>query len=141
MHVLHFAAFHANYNRTARPANFSGPRCSDDGVDNIDLPDGYRSYYTNGGGSIGDLGQKIDSYSEYDRHVRQSIPFLVMVQFTNQSVSNVPILLCVAPDNLVAGSRVPEGKFPTNAVSGHNVKGALIIASVVSCVVMLGLAI
>jgi hypothetical protein len=91
----------------------------------LDLPDGYRTYLTGGGGDLEDPDTKKDSFAAYDLMVQQPIPFLLKVQLSEDgSSSSESRLLCAAPRDIVAGSRVAEGKFPPNV--GNSLEAARI---------------
>ncbi|KAF5661464.1 lipase esterase [Fusarium circinatum] len=90
---------------TAR--NFSSTRCSLDKMPYLDLPANYTTFGTDWAGFDGD-GDRED-FDRYDERVQRSIPVLMAVANGNDSSESK--LFCIAPDQVVQGSRKPESKL------------------------------
>lgn len=94
---------------TAEPVHISTPNCS------LPLPQGAfrgsgieRTFAAMGLAKLGDeQGQSDHSY--YDRIVRQVVPWIISVHVGGSSRTQ---MVCVAPDNIVGDSRVPQGQWP-----------------------------
>ncbi|KAF5555087.1 hypothetical protein FNAPI_6244 [Fusarium napiforme] len=93
----------ANYNVSAIPRNFSSARCSLDKMPYLDLPEDYLTFGSGlWTGLIGDEDRK--DFDKYDLRVQQTIPLLISAAGTNR-------LICIAPDQVVPGSRKPQLKL------------------------------
>ncbi|KAH8176583.1 hypothetical protein LIA77_05001 [Sarocladium implicatum] len=93
---------------TSTRSNFTNGTCALDSVPNIDLPGDYRTYTSQtSSGPQGD--REIVNFDTYDLRTRQQFPVLIMGSWSNanrgQKASKV---LCLAPDDIVEGSREPE---------------------------------
>ncbi|KAF5576143.1 hypothetical protein FPCIR_12772 [Fusarium pseudocircinatum] len=87
------------------PQNFSraAARCSLDKLPYIDLPKDYITFGTGlWSGLIGDEDR--NDFDMYDLRVQQTYPFLF-------SAAGMSRLICIAPDQVVPGSRKPELKL------------------------------
>ena len=78
-------------------------------MENVDLDNNYVSFtgFPIGFQEPGDW--ELDSFKAYDLQVRQPVPLLVVTHYDG-NVS--PKIVCIAPNNLVKGSRVPLSEFP-----------------------------
>lgn len=104
------------FQQSARPGNFSKhDDCAGSDFPGLDLPDGYESW--------GLIGQSVavegdDFFGAYDDYSRESYPVLLQVKPSGKDEFE-PFLGCLPPDQVVGGSRVPEGKFPHSAAPGR----------------------
>lgn len=66
--------------------------------------------------------QNMKDFVYYDRHVRQAIPWLIMLQSEARSgaLVNEMQMVCVAPENVTEGSRVPKGPWPPESEEDNN---------------------
>lgn len=99
------------------PLNFSSSRCALDELPSIDLPENYKTFggFPEGALLAGD--RELDEYDAYDLRVRQPIPLLLTARSGNTRQSK---MVCIAPNNVVDGSRIPELDFPpSGAMSIH----------------------
>ncbi|KAF5709468.1 hypothetical protein FMUND_10078 [Fusarium mundagurra] len=88
------------------PRNFSSARCSVDKMPYIDLPKDYITFGTGlWTGLIGDEDRK--NFDMYDLRVQQTIPLL----FSASLGPGMNRLICIAPDQVVPGSRKPQLKL------------------------------
>jgi hypothetical protein len=56
-----------------------------------------------------------DDFTEYDLNVRRPVPIVIAADFNNSASGNFSIetkVVCVAPDTVLEGSRVPEEEKP-----------------------------
>ena len=87
--------------------NFSSTRCSLDEMPYLDLPANYTTF---GAGWVGLDGEgDVDDFDLYDERVQRTIPVLMSVANGNDNIETK--LLCIAPDQVVPGSRKPESKL------------------------------
>ncbi|QGI78676.1 hypothetical protein CEK25_005405 [Fusarium fujikuroi] len=87
--------------------NFSATRCSLDEMPHLNLPANYTTFSGNWAGFDGDYNG--EDFDRYDRRVQKTIPVLMSVAKGNDSSESK--LLCIAPNQVVAGSRKPESKL------------------------------
>lgn len=97
----------------ADPINVFNSTCGLDDLPHIELPQGYRSLSTQLGGGFRNLGEFTDE--TYDLRVRQPIPIVLTGRANAEDRQGWSRVLCLAPDDIVPGSRVPEGDFPGGA--------------------------
>ena len=111
------------------PDNFSSSNCTLTGLPHIDLSDGYRTY---GNLPVGTFegGDDRENFDLYDRHVRQAVPMVLTVKAADGTIANK--VVCLAPDNVVEGSRDPEESAATHPsiVAAHG--AAVAVAVLVS---------
>ncbi|KAF5001082.1 hypothetical protein FGRMN_1276 [Fusarium graminum] len=104
------------------PLNFSSIRCTLDELPGVDLPENYKTFGGLPGGVPLPGDRELDNFNSYDLIVRQPIPMLFTVQSGDTRQSKI---VCIAPNNVLEDSRIPESEFPSSgAVSvhgGHNV--------------------
>ncbi|KAG9506343.1 hypothetical protein J7337_003326 [Fusarium musae] len=74
----------------------------------LDLPANYTTFGTGGWVGLNGDDDRAD-FDRYDMRVQESIPVLMSV--TNGNDSSESKLLCIAPDQVVPGSRKPESKL------------------------------
>lgn len=103
------------------PSNFSDATCSVGNPPGIDLPDDYRSYDAMVGSGLLPSDDARDSFDRYDLRVRQSVPLLITsrTRVSESAWQSDAQIVCLAPSNVTAGSREPEGDFPSAAAAGR----------------------
>ncbi|KAF5551878.1 hypothetical protein FMEXI_3133 [Fusarium mexicanum] len=85
------------------PRNFSSARCSVNKMPYLDLPEDYITFSSGFGiGLFGNKDQK--DFDMYDLRVQQTMPLLF-------SAAGMDRLICIAPDQVVPGSRKPQLKL------------------------------
>ncbi|CCT65337.1 uncharacterized protein FFUJ_02272 [Fusarium fujikuroi IMI 58289] len=85
------------------PRNFSSARCSVDKMPYVDLPEDYITFDIGlGVGIFGDEDRK--DFDTYDLRVQQTIPLL----FSASPGAGKNTLICIAPDQVIPGSRKPQ---------------------------------
>ncbi|KAF5241077.1 hypothetical protein FANTH_9295 [Fusarium anthophilum] len=87
--------------------NFSSTDCSLDKMPYLDLPANYTTFGTHWSGYDGDSDR--EDFDKYDETVQETIPVLISVAKGNDSSESK--LFCIAPDQVVPGSRKPESKL------------------------------
>jgi hypothetical protein len=112
---------------TGTPEIYNNTNCTTPSLPGVSLPSGYKTFPVMGTALL-PADSPIDSYKMYDLRVRQPIPFLFTMEFQDEGLRTATELLCVAPSQLMKGSRKPEGDFPPNAASGLDIKGAVVLA-------------
>ncbi|KAI8660328.1 hypothetical protein NCS57_01009700 [Fusarium keratoplasticum] len=127
------------YPQWGTPQTYNNTNCTTSSLPGVGLPGGYKTFPVVGT-SLFPADSPIDSYKMYDLRVRQPIPFLFTMEFHDEGLRTATELLCVAPSQLMKGSRKPEGEFPPSAASGLDTKGAVVLAVGVWSVVGLLLA-
>jgi hypothetical protein len=119
--------------QTAKPLNFSSTDCAVDGVPHIDIPGSYMTY-SGFGGTIGfnDENGDEEDFSGYDLRVQQPVPIMVQMRrpVANGAVIE-PLLFCLAPDEVVDGSREPESEFPPNGAGSLHQQVAFVYAGAI----------
>jgi hypothetical protein len=101
------------------PLNFSSSRCTLDELPSIDLPENYKTFGGFPGGALLAGDRELEEYDAYDLRVRQPIPLLLTAQFDDTRTRQRK-MVCIAPNNVVEGSRIPELEFPpSGALSIH----------------------
>lgn len=98
------------------PEVYNNTNCTTSSLPGFDLPSGYKTFPVVGTALL-PADSSIDSYKIYDLRVRQPIPFLFTMEFNDEGVRTATELLCVAPNQVMKGSRKPEGEFPPKAAS------------------------
>ncbi|RSL71530.1 hypothetical protein CEP54_001328 [Fusarium duplospermum] len=106
---------------------YNNTNCSTPTLPGIGLPGGYRTFSLVGN-SLFPADSPTDSYKQYSLRMRQPIPFLLNMEFYNETLRTATELLCVAPSELAKDSREPEGDFPPSAAAGLDIKGAAVLA-------------
>lgn len=87
------------------PSNFSSSNCTLARLPHVDLPEEYRTYgylpvsMARGGDDRG-------NFDLYDKHVREAVPLVLSIKALDGIVEHK--VVCLAPDNVVDGSRDPE---------------------------------
>lgn len=71
----------------------------------VDLPDNYRTYYAHYV-PVSEGGGGYKNFDLYDRHVREAVPMVFTMKSPDGTIAHK--VVCVAPNNVVDGSRVPE---------------------------------
>lgn len=111
----------------ATPQVFNNTNCTTPDLPGVGLPGGYKTFPVMGMGLL-PSDDPIDSYELYGLRVRQPIPFLLTTEFHDEGVRTATELLCVAPNEVMKGSREPKGDFPPSAAGGLDIKGAAVLA-------------
>ncbi|KAI9903694.1 hypothetical protein N3K66_000223 [Trichothecium roseum] len=111
--------------------------CEETNFPGLDLPDGYES--------VGFMGQSVaqagdDFFGAYDAYSRESYPVLLQVKASGRDEFE-PFLGCLPPDQVVDGSRVPEGKFPHSAAPGRAGAWAPLLSAAVVVALTVSLAV
>ncbi|OAG19885.1 hypothetical protein CC77DRAFT_144588 [Alternaria alternata] len=90
---------------TSMPWNFTRTGCALTGLPHIDVPDDYRSY---GPLPMSVLrgGDDRENFDLYDKNVREAVPMAFTIRDSGGDIEHR--VLCLAPDNVVEGSRVPQ---------------------------------
>ncbi|KAI8715251.1 hypothetical protein NCS52_01032400 [Fusarium sp. LHS14.1] len=117
------------YSYYGTPRTYNNTNCTTSSIPGVDLPGGYKTFPVIGNALL-PADSPVDSYKMYDLRVRQPIPFLFTMEFQDEGLRTATELLCIAPSQLVKGSRKPEGDFPpsASAASGMDTKGAGLLA-------------
>jgi hypothetical protein len=116
------------------PLNFSSSRCTLDELPSIDLPENYKTFGGFPGGALLPGDRELEEYDAYDLRVRQPIPLLLTARSGDTRQSN---MVCIAPNNVVEGSRTPKLEFPpSGAMSIHGGFGTRALMGVVGLAMM-----
>jgi hypothetical protein len=116
------------------PLNFSSSRCTLDELPSIDLPENYKTFGGFPGGALLAGDRELEEYDAYDLRVRQPIPLLLTARSGDSRQSK---MVCIAPNNVVEGSRIPELKFPpSGATSIQGGFGTGVLIGVVGVVML-----
>jgi hypothetical protein len=106
--VLHYPPIRTGTfanNAKGIPWNFTRRGCALTGLPRIDLPDDYRTY-----GplpmSVMRGGDDRENFDLYDKNVREAVPMAFTIRDSDGDIEHR--VLCLAPDNVVEGSRVPQ---------------------------------
>lgn len=91
------------------PRNFTSSNCTLDELQNVDLDDDYITYGGFPGGSFTDGDRELDSFEAYDLKVQQPIGMLLVTHYDGNVSSE---MVCIAPNDLAEGSRVPQLELP-----------------------------
>ncbi|KAF9699172.1 hypothetical protein EKO04_003258 [Ascochyta lentis] len=115
------------------PQDFSNKTCSINHPPGSTSPDYYRTWSAMGKViDINRIDQNASSFTWYDLHVRQTVPFVVSAEFSGGIMETQ--VLCVAPREVVGGSRVPGAKsaaYRKWQFSSWSVVGAAVVANLV----------
>lgn len=101
--------------QTVRSTDLSNGTCAVQSPPNSDIPDGYRSFQLGTGSILPQGYRNIDKDELYDLYTRQTRVWALTGFFRNKAPETV--VICVAPNNTQAGSRVPEGEWPPQGTS------------------------
>ncbi|KAH7251513.1 hypothetical protein BKA59DRAFT_472172 [Fusarium tricinctum] len=116
------------------PLNFSSSRCTLDELPSIDLPENYKTFGGFPGGALLPGDRELEEYDAYDLRVRQPIPLLLTARSGDTRQSK---MVCIAPNNVVEGSRTPKLEFPpSGAMSIHGGFGTRALMGVVGLAMM-----
>jgi hypothetical protein len=94
----------------------SNSTCAISSPQGVSIPDNYRTHAALGFSAI--PGDEFSTFDHYDLYVRQTIPFII-ASTNERSIAGGRIgrsdtqVVCVAPDTVLPGSRIPEWKFGT----------------------------
>lgn len=110
------------------PSNFNSTECSLSGMPHVDLPDNYRTYYAHYV-PVSEGGGGYENYDLYDRHVREAVPMVFTIKSPGGTIAHKAV--CVAPNKVVEGSRVPESAA-TQLASGNSLAATLVVMALVS---------
>ncbi|SPJ78593.1 uncharacterized protein FTOL_06982 [Fusarium torulosum] len=109
-------------------------RCTLDELPSIDLPENYKTFGGFPGGALLAGDRELEEYDAYDLRVRQPIPLLLTTRSGDSKQSK---MVCIAPNNVVEGSRIPELEFPpSGAMSIHGGFGSRVLMGVVGVVML-----
>ncbi|KAI4614465.1 hypothetical protein J4E83_007119 [Alternaria metachromatica] len=87
------------------PSNFNSTECSLSEMPHVELPDNYRTYYAHYV-PVSEGGGGYENFDLYDTHVRQAVPMVFTIKSPGGTIAHKAV--CVAPNNVADGSRVPE---------------------------------
>ena len=94
----------------------------------MDLPNNYRTYgYLPV--SVSQGGDDREKYDVYDKHVQEVVPMVFTIRAPDGAVEHR--VVCLAPDSVVDGSRVPESAA-AHSTSGAPLGAALAVMALVS---------
>jgi hypothetical protein len=110
------------------PKNFSSTECSLPEFPHVDLPDNYRTYYAHYV-PVSEGGGGYENFGLYDKHVSEAVPMVFTIKSPEGTIAHK--LVCLAPDNVVEGSRVPESAA-VQLRSGMSLVVALAVMAMVS---------
>ena len=113
------------------PLNLSNSSCTLSDLPEMDLPSDYRTYGSLPGGSFPPADNELETFDAYDLKVRQPIPILFSVQSGDVGDAK---MVCIAPNNVLDGSRIPESEFPPSGAVSLQTGGAGTGVLVVGCV-------
>ncbi|KAM0277632.1 hypothetical protein ACHAQH_005660 [Verticillium albo-atrum] len=108
--------------------------CIWDNLPHVDIPSGHRSFAGFPGGHIMPPDAEETEFDVYDLRVRQTVPMLFTVRSGSQEKAH---MVCVAPSNVVEGSREPEAEFPPSGAPGLRGAGGVAAAVAVMAAAML----
>ncbi|KAH7402901.1 hypothetical protein BKA66DRAFT_544961 [Pyrenochaeta sp. MPI-SDFR-AT-0127] len=99
----------------------------------IELPDSYRTHGLGSFGPASDAGDgkygDFGDYSTYDLHVRQTMLW-VITGFFNDNTTEA-YALCLAPNIVAEGSRIPQGPFPETSGAREKLPSTWHLATIV----------
>ncbi|RYN59030.1 hypothetical protein AA0114_g1646 [Alternaria tenuissima] len=111
------------------PRNFSSTECTLTRLPNVDLPERYRTYaYMST--AIRKGGDDREGYDAYDRHVKEAVPTVFTIKAPDGTIETK--VVCLAPDNVVEGSRIPPESAASHLRSGPELKRASVSVALVS---------
>ncbi|KAI4954066.1 hypothetical protein J4E91_001775 [Alternaria rosae] len=102
--------------------------CSLSEMPHVDLPDNYRTYYAHYV-PVSEGGGGYENFDLYDKHVREAVPMIFTIKSPGSTIAHK--VVCVAPNNVVDGSRVPESAA-AQLTSGTSLAAALAVMALVS---------
>lgn len=79
-------------------------------------------------------------YEAYDLLVRQSLPVLLTARIPGVSSNTTTALACLSADEIVDGSREPEGEFPPSSAVTLGTSRAMVYSVALATVVFYVLA-
>ncbi|KAH7402902.1 hypothetical protein BKA66DRAFT_564788 [Pyrenochaeta sp. MPI-SDFR-AT-0127] len=83
----------------------------------FDIPSNYRTHAGTGfGASPATSDEDHRNFTWYERHVQRPIPWVIAGSFNNNTFSETKVI-CVAPNVIVEGSRMPQESFPHSNAS------------------------
>jgi hypothetical protein len=95
----------------------------------VDLPNDYRTYgFLNVGTNDG--GDDRENFDLYDKYVREAVPMVLTVRSPDGDYETK--VVCLAPNNVVNGSRVPEESLATSPNSAAALWTAMAVAALIS---------
>ncbi|CAG7564468.1 unnamed protein product [Fusarium equiseti] len=94
---------------SVHPRNFSSSNCTLDELQNVDLDNDYVTYGGFPSGALLPGDRELDSFEAYDLQVRQPVGLLFVTHYDGNVSSE---MVCIAPNDLAEGSRVPQSEFP-----------------------------
>ena len=105
----------------ARTANLTNTTCNAT-PPGIDIPAGYSSHALFGVGPTQepwDYDTDVDNFTWYDEYITRPVPVLVAAASDDSVTGGVTKVVCIAPDHVREGSRVPpESVNNENAAAG-----------------------
>ncbi|KAI4933149.1 hypothetical protein J4E85_003553 [Alternaria conjuncta] len=110
------------------PSNFNSTECSLSEMPHVEVPDNYRTYYAHYV-PVSEGGGGYENFDLYDRHVREAVPMVFTIKSPGGTIAHKAV--CVAPNNVVDGSRVPESAA-AQLSSGASLVAALTVMAFVS---------
>lgn len=117
-------------NGTAHAYNLTSATCTVDGLPHVDIPANYSTISIGVDGNLGMPGSETDQ--TYDLRVRQPIPIVLTGRDSDDDSRGWRRLACLAPNEVVEGSREPEGEFPPDSMAvGLRVQWPLMVPALV----------
>lgn len=94
--------------------DFLNQTCAFPSPPRISILEGYRTIPALGQGiAPSNTDRNADEFVWYDRHIERPIPWVIAASFNNGTTETQ--VVCVAPDNVQEGSRVPKGDTPSHS--------------------------
>ena len=128
----------------ARTANLTNTTCNG-APPGIDVPAGFSTHGLFGVGPTQepwDYDTDVDNFTWYDEYITRPVPVLVAAVSEEASMGGVTKVVCIAPDHVREGSRVPpESVNNENAAAGMKWGRTAEMATLVAGVVVMSLVI
>ncbi|KEY74605.1 hypothetical protein S7711_05036 [Stachybotrys chartarum IBT 7711] len=110
---------------TSAPFNFSRPECTVDSLPDAVLPNDYRTLQAMYQG-LPISTEEETFYEAYDLLVRQSLPVLLTARIPGVTSNTTTALACLSANEIVDGSREPEGEFPPSSAATLGTSRAMV---------------
>ncbi|KAM0322542.1 hypothetical protein ACHAQA_009389 [Verticillium albo-atrum] len=120
--------------RTITPLVLNESRCALDELPHSGVPDGYSTFSGFPAGFMLPPDGNQSEFEVYDLRVRQPVPMLFTVRSGSTAQAH---LVCLAPSDVVEGSREPEAEFPPSGAAG--LRGGLGVAAAAAAVAVIAL--
>ncbi|KFA51402.1 hypothetical protein S40293_03280 [Stachybotrys chartarum IBT 40293] len=119
---------------TSAPFNFSRPECTVDSLPDVVLPNDYRTLQAMYQG-LPISTEEETFYEAYDLLVRQSLPVLLTARIPGVTSNTTTALACLSANEIVDGSREPEGEFPPSSAATLGTSRAMVYSLALATIV------